>query len=202
MDLHSGRITGLEALARWHHPTRGLLMPGSFITLAEETGLLVPIGAALLHRACHQTRHWQASVPGCEQLAISVNLSAVQLAQPHLSGEVARTLADTGLEPYHLTLELTESLLITNIDTTATTLAELDQLGVRLAIDDFGTGYSSLAYLGRLPVDVLKIDKAFVDEIAHSPHATALAQAIINLASTFGLATVAEGIERYDQLER
>ena len=202
VDLQSGQITGVEALARWQHPTRGLLMPGSFISLAEETGLLVPIGAWVLRRACQQTRYWQVSIPGCEQLAISVNLSAVQLAQPHLAGEVAQTLATTGLEARHLTLELTESLLIANIDTTAISLAELDGLGVRLAIDDFGTGYSSLAYLRRLPVDVLKIDKALVDEVAHSADAAALAQAIVNLAGTFGLATVAEGIEQLDQLER
>jgi EAL domain-containing protein (putative c-di-GMP-specific phosphodiesterase class I) len=156
----------------------------------------------VLHQACQQTRYWQASIPGYQQLSISVNLSAVQLAQPHLAGEIAQTLATTGLEARHLTLELTESLLIANVDTTAITLAELDDLGVRLAIDDFGTGYSSLAYLRRLPVDVLKIDKAFVDEVASSPDAAALAQAIVNLATTFGLATVAEGIERLDQLQR
>ncbi len=202
VDLHSGRISGLEALVRWQHPTRGLLAPGSFISLAEETGLLVTIGAWVLHHACQQTRSWQAAIPGCEQLSISVNLSAVQLAQPHLAAQVAQTLATTGLEARHLTLELTESLLIANVDTTAITLAELDGLGVRLAIDDFGTGYSSLAYLRRLPVDVLKIDKAFVDEVASSPDAAALAQAIINLATTFGLATVAEGIEQLDQLQR
>jgi len=202
VDLRSGRVTGLEALVRWQHPTRGLLAPGSFIPLAEETGLLVGIGAWVLHHACQQTRYWQATIPGCEQLGISVNLSAVQLAQPHLAGEVAQTLATTGLEPRHLTLELTESLLITDVDTTTITLAELDGLGVRLAIDDFGTGYSSLSYLRRLPVDVLKIDKAFVDEVASSPDAAALTQAVIELATTFGLATVAEGIEQLDQLER
>jgi diguanylate cyclase (GGDEF)-like protein/PAS domain S-box-containing protein len=202
VELASGRVTGLEALVRWQHPTRGLLAPGSFIPLAEETGLLVAIGAWVLHQACQQTRYWQASIPGCEQLSISVNLSAVQLAQPHLAGEIAQTLATTGLEARHLTLELTESLLIANVDTIAITLAELDGLGVRLAIDDFGTGYSSLSYLRRLPVDVLKIDKAFVDEVATSPDAAALAQAIINLATTFGLATVAEGIEQPDQLQR
>src|SRR6266540_4339408 len=202
LDLHSGRITGLEALVRWQHPTRGLLAPGSFISLAEETGLLVAIGAWVLHQACRQTRSWQASIPGCQQLSISVNLSVVQLAQPHLAAQVAQTLAATGLEPRHLTLELTESLLVADIDTTAITLAELDGLGVRLAIDDFGTGYSSLSYLRRLPVDVLKIDKAFVDEVASSPDAAALTQAIIDLAATFGLDTVAEGIEQLDQLQR
>jgi len=202
VELQSGRITGLEALLRWQHPTRGLLAPGSFIPLAEETGLLVPIGAWVLHHACWQTRYWQASIPGCEQLGVSVNLSVVQLAQPHLAGEVAQALASTGLEARHLTLELTESLLVADVDTTAITLAELDRLGVRLAIDDFGTGYSSLAYLRRLPVDVLKIDKAFIDEVASSPDAAALTHAIIQMATTFGLTTVAEGIEQPDQLQR
>jgi len=202
VELGSGRVTGLEALLRWQHPTRGLLAPGSFIPLAEETGLLVPIGAWVLHHACQQTRDWQATIPGCQQLGISVNLSAIQLAQPHLAAQVAQTLATTGLEPRHLTLELTESLLVADVDTTIITLAELDRLGVRLAIDDFGTGYSSLAYLRRLPVDILKIDKSFVDEVATSPDAAALTHAIINLATTFGLATVAEGIEQPDQLQR
>jgi len=202
VDLASGRVAGLEALVRWQHPTRGLLAPGSFIPLAEETGLLVAIGAWVLHRACQQTRSWQAAIPGYRQLGISVNLSAVQLAQPHLAAQVAQTLAATGLEARHLTLELTESLLIADVATTAITLAELDRLDVRLAIDDFGTGYSSLAYLRRLPVDVLKIDKAFIDEVASSPDAAALTHAIINLATTFGLATVAEGIEQLDQLQR
>jgi predicted signal transduction protein with EAL and GGDEF domain len=202
VELQSGRVTGLEALVRWQHPTRGLLAPGSFIPLAEETGLLVAIGAWVLHQACQQTRSWQAAIPGYQQLGISVNLSAIQLTQPHLAAQVAQTLAATGLEARHLTLELTESLLIADVDTIAISLAELDALGVRLAIDDFGTGYSSLSYLRRLPVDSLKIDKSFIDEVASSPDAAALTHAIINLATTFELATVAEGIERLDQLQR
>ncbi len=161
-----------------------------------------PSAPGALHHACQQTRSWQAAIPGCQQLSISVNLSAVQLAQPHLAAQVAQTLTTTGLKPHHLTLELTESLLIADVATTTITLAELDRLGVRLAIDDFGTGYSSLSYLRRLPVDILKIDKAFIDEVASSPDAAALAHAIINLATIFGLATVAEGIERLDQLQR
>ena len=202
VDLRSGRVTGTEALVRWQHPTRGMLAPGSFISLAEETGLLVAIGAWVLSRATEQTRRWQLSIPGCERLAVSVNLSAIQLSQPRLAADVAGILTNTGLDARHLTLELTESLLIANVDTTAITLTELDRLGVRLAIDDFGTGYSSLAYLRSLPVDSLKIDKAFVDDIAQSRDAAALAQAIVNLAGTFGLDTVAEGIEHLEQLER
>jgi diguanylate cyclase (GGDEF)-like protein/PAS domain S-box-containing protein len=202
VDLASGQIVGLEALVRWEHPTRGLLAPGSFIPLAEQSGLVVAIGTWVLRRACEQTRHWQATIPGCEQLGISVNVSAVQLAQPDLADEVARILHITGFETRLLTLELTEHLLVTNIDTTGTALAELDAMGVRLAIDDFGTGYSSLSYLRNLPVDILKIDKAFVDEVATTPEAEALARAVVTLASTFGLATVAEGIECPEQIER
>ena len=202
VDLQTGRITGTEALVRWQHPTRGLLAPGSFISLAEETGLLVALGAWVLRHASEQTRRWQLSIPGCAQLGVSVNLSAVQLSQPRLAADVAGILTSTGLEARNLTLELTESLLIANIDTTAITLTEFDRLGVRLAIDDFGTGYSSLAYLRSLPVDTLKIDKAFVDDVAQSRDAAALAQAIVNLAGTFGLDTVAEGIEHVEQLER
>jgi diguanylate cyclase (GGDEF)-like protein/PAS domain S-box-containing protein len=202
VDLASGQIVGLEALVRWEHPTRGLLAPGSFIPLAEESGLIVAIGTWVLRRACEQTRHWQATIPGCEQLGISVNVSAVQLAQPDLADEVARILHITGFETRLLTLELTEHLLVTNIDTTGTALAELDAMGVLLAIDDFGTGYSSLSYLGNLPVDILKIDKAFVDDVATTPEAEALARAVVTLASTFGLATVAEGIECPEQIER
>ncbi len=202
VDLRTGRVTGLEALVRWQHPTRGLLAPGSFVPLAEETGHLVGIGAWVLRHACLQAREWQASIAGYQHLGISVNLSAIQLSQPHLAAEVAQVLAETGLQPRHLTLELTESLLIAETDTTAITLAELAGLGVRLSIDDFGTGYSSLSYLRRLPVHALKIDKAFVDEVASSGDAAALARAIIDLAATFGLDTVAEGIEHADQLER
>jgi EAL domain-containing protein (putative c-di-GMP-specific phosphodiesterase class I) len=202
VDLRTGQVIGLEALVRWQHPTRGLLAPGSFVPLAEETGHLVGIGAWVLRHACQRARGWQASIAGYEHLGISVNLSAIQLSQPHLAAEVARVLAETGLQPRHLTLELTESLLIAETDTTAITLAELAGLGVRLSIDDFGTGYSSLSYLRRLPVHALKIDKAFVDEVASSGDAAALARAIIDLAATFGLDTVAEGIEHADQLER
>ena len=202
VELDSGRLTGVEALVRWQHPTRGLLAPGSFIPLAEETSLLLPIGRWVLRRACQQARAWQLAVPGHQQLDVSVNLSAVELAQPNLVAEVAEALADAGLEPRHLTLELTESLLVDDTDATVAKLNALKALGVRLVIDDFGTGYSSLAYLRRLPVDILKIDKAFVDGVADSTQAATLTQAIIKLAATLHLTPVAEGIEHADQLQR
>jgi diguanylate cyclase (GGDEF)-like protein/PAS domain S-box-containing protein len=202
IELDSGRLTGVEALVRWQHPTRGLLAPGSFITLAEETGLVLPIGRWVLRTACQQVRSWQLTIPGHQHLEVSVNLSAVQLAQPELVREVADALTETGLDARYLTLELTESLLVDDTDTTAAKLGALKALGVRLAIDDFGTGYSSLAYLRRLPVDVLKIDKVFVDAVADNSEASALAQAIIKLAASLELTPIAEGIEHAEQLQR
>ncbi|HEV8652367.1 MAG TPA: bifunctional diguanylate cyclase/phosphodiesterase [Actinomycetes bacterium] len=202
IHLASGRIVGAEALLRWQHPTRGLLAPGSFIPLAEQTGLLIPIGMWVLDQACQQARDWQTTIPGHERLGISVNLSAVQLAQPTFPDQVTRTLTDTGLDARHLTLELTEGLLIADVRATAATLADLHARGVQIAIDDFGTGYSSLAYLGRLPVSVLKIDKAFVDKVTLDREAAALTEAIVKLATTLGLASIAEGIEQAAQLER
>jgi len=202
IELDSGRLSAVEALVRWQHPTRGLLAPGSFIPLAEETGLLVPIGRWVLRTACQQVRAWQDSIPGYQRLGVSVNLSAVQLAQPNLVTEVADALTEAGLEAHHLTLELTESLLLDDTDTTVAKLHDLKALGVHLAIDDFGTGYSSLAYLRRLPVDTLKIDKVFVDAVADDSEASALAQAIIKLAATLRLTPVAEGIEHPAQLQR
>jgi diguanylate cyclase (GGDEF)-like protein len=201
VHLASGRIVGAEALLRWQHPTRGLLAPGSFIPLAEQTGQLIPIGTWMLGQACQQARDWQTTIPDQERLGISVNLSAVELAQPTLPDRIARTLADTGLDAHHLTLELTESLLIADAHATTATLTDLHALGVQIAIDDFGTGYSCLAYLGRLPVNVLKIDKAFVDQVTNDPEAAVLTEAIVKLATTLGLASVAEGIEQAVQLE-
>ncbi len=202
VELDSGRFSGVEALVRWRHPTRGLLAPGSFIPLAEETGLLVPIGRWVLRRACQQVRSWQLTIPGHEQLGVSVNLSAVQLAQADLVAEVAEALAEAGLEARHLTLELTESVLLDNTDATVATLRQLKALGVQLAIDDFGTGYSSLSYLRRLPIDILKIDKTFVDALAEGIESSALTEAIIKLAVTLHLTPIAEGIEHQAQLQR
>jgi len=201
VDLAEERIVGVEALVRWRHPERGLVSPVEFIPVAEETGLIVPIGRWVLEQACRQAVAWrQAAGPGDEPLRVSVNLSGRQLQQPDLVEQVAAVLADTGLPPEHLVLEITESMLLEDADDTVIRLQQLKDLGVLLAIDDFGTGYSSLSYLSRLPVDLLKIDRSFVAGIADSHEAADLAQAIVRLGRTFHLTTVAEGVETAEQL--
>jgi len=200
VHLDTGVIAGFEALVRWQHPTRGLLPPLEFIPSAEQTGLIVPLGRHVLAEACMQAATWQAAYPGFESLRVSVNVSARQLVQQGWSDEVAQVLAESGLRPRQLVLEITESVLMNDTDTTALRLEELRRLGVRIAIDDFGTGYSSLGYLRRLPVDILKIDKSFIDGVAEGPHESALARAVVKLASTLRLEAVAEGISSRKQL--
>jgi diguanylate cyclase (GGDEF)-like protein/PAS domain S-box-containing protein len=197
--LANGRPLGAEALVRWEHPDRGLIEPGEFIALAEETGLIVPIGTHVLREACLQARTWQAAG---QSLAIKVNLSARQFVHPNLAGVVAGILAETGIDPAMVYLEITETVLMEDAESTSAALAELKHLGVRLTVDDFGTGYSSLAYLRRLPVDELKVDRAFVAGLLADPEASAIVAAIINLAHTLGLAAVAEGVETAEQLDR
>jgi EAL domain-containing protein (putative c-di-GMP-specific phosphodiesterase class I) len=197
--LANGRPLGAEALVRWEHPDRGLIEPGEFIALAEETGLIVPIGTHVLREACLQARTWQAAG---QSLAIKVNLSARQFVHPNLAGVVAGILAETGIDPAMVYLEITETVLMEDAESTSAALAELKHLGVRLTVDDFGTGYSSLAYLRRLPVDELKVDRAFVAGLLADPEASAIVAAIINLAHTLGLAAVAEGVETAEQLGR
>jgi len=199
VHIDSGVIAGFEALVRWQHPLRGLLPPLEFIPAAEETDLIVPLGRYVLQEACRQAASWQTTHPA-EVLRVSVNVSARQLAQPGWSDEVAQILADSGLGPRQLVLEITESVLMDDTDATALRLEELRRLGVRIAIDDFGTGYSSLGYLRRLPVDILKIDKSFIDGVADGPHESALARAVVKLASTLRLEAVAEGITTRKQL--
>jgi diguanylate cyclase (GGDEF)-like protein len=199
VELRSGRATGFEALVRWNHPQRGMVPPLDFIPLAEETGLIVPIGTWVLRQACQQAAAWNRRRTGVGPLSISVNLSARQLQQSDLPTLVADILASTGLTAGCLTLEITESLLVDDVEATAARLTELKRLGVRLAIDDFGTGYSSLAYLRRFPVDILKIDKLFVDTVATDAPDASLTGAIVHLARTLQLSTVAEGIETLDQ---
>jgi diguanylate cyclase (GGDEF)-like protein len=197
--LRTGAVTGVEALVRWQHPTRGLIPPMEFIPLAEETGLIVPIGRWVLREACRQAGRWNRERTGETPLTVSVNLSARQLQQPDLGAVVAEALHDSGLDPSCLVLEITESLLIRDPEDSASRLRELKALGVRLAVDDFGTGYSSLSYLHRFPVDILKIDKSFVDEIARGPEAAALTHGIVRLGQTLQLAMVAEGVEDAEQ---
>jgi EAL domain-containing protein (putative c-di-GMP-specific phosphodiesterase class I) len=186
---------------RWQHPTRGLLPPADFIGLAEENGLIVDIGRWVLQSACRQARTWQGRHPD-QRLGIAVNLSARQLGDQHLVDDVAQVLRESGLAPADLTLEITESVLMEDQAVAIARLHELKALGVKLAIDDFGTGYSSLSSLQHLPVDTLKIDKAFVDGVTMGVEATGLVQAIIRLARILALQTIAEGVEQPEQVAR
>jgi diguanylate cyclase (GGDEF)-like protein/PAS domain S-box-containing protein len=199
VELVSGRITRVEALVRWEHPTKGLLPPAAFIPLAEEQGLIGPIGNWVLLQACLQARRWQDQFPDAPPLSVHVNLSGRQLEEPQLVGEVVQALETARLSPRLLTLEITESVLVSDIEAMSARLRELKGLGVLLAIDDFGTGYSSLSYLRRFPIDMLKIDKAFVDGIGRGREDTALAHAIVKLSHTLQLHAVAEGIEEPEQ---
>ena len=200
VHIDTGAIAGFEALVRWQHPERGLLPPSEFIASAEESGLIVPLGRHVLGEACLQAATWKDTHASGERLRVSVNVSAKQLSQPGWADEVAQVLAESGLAPRQLVLEITESVLMDDADTTAVRLEELRRLGVRIAIDDFGTGYSSLGYLRRLPVDILKIDKSFIDGVAEGPHESALARAVVKLASTLRLEAVVEGISTRKQL--
>jgi diguanylate cyclase (GGDEF)-like protein/PAS domain S-box-containing protein len=198
VELATGRVVGVEALLRWQHPTRGLVSPLDFINVAEESGLIVPVGRWVLTEACRQVAKWQreTGLP----LRLSVNLSARQLEAPRLAEHVAKTLRSTGVRANDLVLEITESMLVDNAERTIAKLHLLREIGVKLAIDDFGTGYSSLNYLRRLPVDVLKIDRSFVKGIGTEAELTSLTAAIVGIGRDLGLDTVAEGIEDPVQL--
>jgi diguanylate cyclase (GGDEF)-like protein len=198
IDLQSQRVVGVEALIRWRHPARGVIAPDTFIPLAEETGLIVPIGRWVLAEACKQAAVWHDEF---HSVQVSVNVSARQLDHENLLEDVQGALADSDLEPTSLTLEITETALMRDADSTAQQLKKLKALGVQIAIDDFGTGYSSLAYLSQFPVDVLKIDRTFVTRLSDSADSRALAHTLIQLGKTLGLETLAEGIEEQAQLE-
>ncbi|HEY7731613.1 MAG TPA: EAL domain-containing protein [Gaiellaceae bacterium] len=202
VELDTGRIVGLEALLRWNHSLRGPIPPSEFVPLAEETGLINAIGHWALERACRQTREWQRTVPGSELVSANVNLSARQILQPGFQERIADVLAETGLLPGHLVLEITESTLMEDVEGVSAQLAELRAMGVRIAIDDFGTGFSSLSYLQRFPVDELKIAKEFVDDVVDDPRKARLVEAIVRLAGSLDLQTVAEGIEEPAQRDR
>ena len=197
--LASGRTVGIEALVRWQHPSRGLLLPGSFLPLAEERGLIVPIGQAVLTEACRSAAEWRERFGGHEQLSVNVNLSPSELLHPELTSDVAAALAASTLEPSALVLEITESGAMADAAAALTAMHDLRRLGVRLALDDFGTGHSSLSHLRDFPIDVLKIAKPFVDRLDHGPGETTFADAILRLASALELDVVAEGIERPEQ---
>jgi diguanylate cyclase (GGDEF)-like protein len=200
VHVGTGRVVGVEALVRWHHPERGLLLPGEFICAAEESGVIVDLGRWVLDQACHQARQWQPDDPG-RQLTIAVNLSARQLLETDLVQEVEEILAASGLPGSALSLEITESMLLGNVPIVVERLAGLRKLGARIAIDDFGTGYSSLAYLRKFPIDCLKIDRSFVAGLGEDRQATALLGAIVAIAEALDLDAVAEGVEILAQLE-
>ena len=200
VSISGERITGLEALVRWQHPERGLLGPGEFISLAEETGLIVPLGTWILRDACERAVVWQRGRPSDEPLMLRVNVSARQLAQDSFRKTVAAIIKDTGIDPAWLCLEVTESVLIEDPESSIRVLTELKELGIRIAIDDFGTGYSSLEYLRRLPVDCVKVDRSFVRGLPDNEEDVAIVNAVIELGHALKLSVTAEGVETTDQL--
>jgi len=200
VNLRSGEINGLEALVRWRHPERGMLDPAEFVSIAEDSGLIEPIGRWVQERACRQALAWQQLRPDARPFDVAVNLSARQAAHRDLPSTIEEVLARTGLDPVHLRLEITESVLIDESATAIASLQALSELGVRLVLDDFGTGYSSLAYLNRFPVDALKIDRSFIEALGIEQEATAIVEAIIGMARGLSLEVIAEGVESEVQL--
>ena len=187
---------------RWQHPERGLILPEEFIPLAEETGLIIPMGLWILREAAGQMKKWLTQFPLQSDLTISVNLSGIQIGEPNLVPEVEQILSETGLDPANLTLEITESVLMRNPQSATVQLAQLKALGVRLHIDDFGTGYSSLSYLHDLPVDTLKIDRSFVARIGTAQERGEIIKTIATLAHNLGMEVIAEGVETAAQLSQ
>jgi diguanylate cyclase (GGDEF)-like protein len=202
VELKTGRSIGFEALLRWHHPGRGLVGPEHFIHIAEETGLIFPIGRWVLERACRQAKGWHEAHPDLPPLTVAVNLSPSQFRRPDLVEEVEEILRETGLNPGALELEITEGVAMEEAPSTLTTLYKLKGLGLKLSIDDFGTGYSSLSYLKRYPVDYLKLDRSIVEGLDQDPRNNAIASAVIALAHSLGQRVIAEGVETEEQLWR
>jgi diguanylate cyclase (GGDEF)-like protein/PAS domain S-box-containing protein len=200
VSLRSGEISGLEALVRWRHPERGLLDPAEFVSIAEDSGLIEPIGRWVQERACRQILEWHEQRPDARPFDVAVNLSARQVAHRDLPATVAEIVARTGLDPVHLRLEITESVLVEESASAIASLEALNEIGVRLVLDDFGTGYSSLAYLNRFPFHALKIDRSFVDALGIEQERTAIVEAIIGMARALSLEVIAEGVESEVQL--
>jgi EAL domain-containing protein (putative c-di-GMP-specific phosphodiesterase class I) len=198
MKLRDQTIIGVEALVRWRHPTLGLISPARFIPLAEELGIIGDIGRIVLRQACRQAARWQSSHKG---LTVAVNVSVFQLRSDDFADSVRSALETNGLDPSCLVLEITESILINDAETSLKRLRALTEIGVRLAIDDFGSGYSSLSYLEHFPFDILKIDQSFVDAIIDSPKAVEMVRTIIQLGRRLKLDVIAEGVETEQQLE-
>jgi diguanylate cyclase (GGDEF)-like protein len=198
LDLKSGKVVGAEALIRWLKPGHGWVYPSDFISVAEDSGLIVPLSKWVLAEACRQACAWQAA--GLPPISMSVNVSAIDFRQRGFVEGIVQILEETGLDPALLELEITESVLMQNVDATVATLRTIKALGVRLAIDDFGTGYSSLSYLRRFPIDVLKIDQSFVRGLNNESNDAALVSAIISLGKSLNLNVIAEGVETLEQL--
>jgi diguanylate cyclase (GGDEF)-like protein/PAS domain S-box-containing protein len=201
VQLDTGAVVGVEALLRWNHRRRGELQPADFITVAEDTGLIVPIGRWVLREACTQAFAWWHDLTDDARMSVAVNVSGRQLQNATFVSDVAEALADSGLPPSRLVLEITETVVMQRTEVIVRRLNELKELGVHLAIDDFGTGYSSLSYLQQFPIDIIKIDKAFIDGMDRDPAGAALTRTIIGLGWTLGLSTVAEGVEHMSQRE-
>jgi EAL domain-containing protein (putative c-di-GMP-specific phosphodiesterase class I) len=200
VSLETGAICGMEALIRWEHPERGMIMPSNFIPVAEETGLILQIGHWGLREACRQMSEWQNQFPGGDKLHVSVNLSGKQFSQPDLIDQVTDALSDTGLDASGLKLEITESVVMEDIENATTMLKQLRALGVESSIDDFGTGYSSLSYLHRFPSSILKIDRSFVSGMCDQSENFEIIRTIIMLARNLSMTVVAEGVETKEQM--
>jgi diguanylate cyclase (GGDEF)-like protein len=198
MDLESGGMSGAEALIRWRHPDRGLMLPTQFVPIAEDSGLIVPIGRWVLGEACRQAQAWQDA--GLRPMPVAVNVSAVEFWSPDFLDDVRRIVEQTRLKPCYLELELTESVLMAHGESTVSVLRGLKALGVQLALDDFGTGYSSLSYLNEFPIDALKVDESFVRTITDDPHGAPIVCAVISMAKSLNQRVIAEGVETVEQL--
>jgi len=196
-DLASGRMIGAEALIRWQHPETGMISPGEFIPILEETGLIVPAGEWVMRTACAQNKQWQDA--GLPPVVIAVNLSVIQFRQPGLAQTVRNILQETGLAPQYLELEITENIAMHAEEGSIAILEELRDIGIQIAIDDFGTGYSSLSYLKRFPIDKLKIDQSFVRDLQNGPSDIGIVLAIIGMGHSLKLKVIAEGVETQEQ---
>lgn len=199
--LNSEEIVGFEALVRWHHPIRGVVPPNDFIPIAEETGLILPIGRWVLREACQQMKKWQQQFPEAKSLIMNVNLSARELEQKDLISQIKKALKESEINPSCLKLEITESVIMNNAEQAIKTVKELREMGIRVSIDDFGTGYSSLSYLHRFPIDTLKVDRSFINRIGTEGEHSEIIQTIIKLASNLGMDVIAEGVESEEQLD-
>jgi EAL domain-containing protein (putative c-di-GMP-specific phosphodiesterase class I) len=198
--LHSGAVVSMEALLRWNHPERGMVGPLSFIPVAEESRLIIPIGRWVIEQACRQVAAWQQLKPDQAPMSVAVNISARQLADPELISHIEGSVRANRIDPSTLWLELTETAVLEDTDFVERSLRQLKGLGLRLVLDDFGVGFSSLGYLKRLPLSLIKLDRSFVENVTESPHDAAIVRAVCQMAGTIGIGVVAEGVETEEQV--